>query len=166
MQTADMRLLFDYSAWASRKILQACHAISQDDFTAAAAPDPGHGSLRATLVHTLDADYGWRMLLQHGESTPLLDEADFPTPADLAARWEEEIAAWDSYLNSLTDADLNGVIRSASDEEDPPQRILWHYLVHVVNHATQHRSEAAAMLTGCGRSPGELDLLVFLREQP
>lgn len=29
--------------------------------------------------------------------------------------------------------------------------------MHVVNDLTHHRSEAAAMLTGYGQSPGELD---------
>jgi uncharacterized damage-inducible protein DinB len=38
-------------------------------------------------------------------------------------------------------------------------------LVHVVNHGTQHRAEAAALLTDEGRSPGELDLINYAEEQ-
>jgi uncharacterized damage-inducible protein DinB len=38
-------------------------------------------------------------------------------------------------------------------------------LVHVVNHGTQHRAEAAALLTSEGRSPGELDLINYAEEQ-
>ena len=37
-------------------------------------------------------------------------------------------------------------------------------LTHLLNHGTQHRSEAAALLTQAGRSPGELDLIVYLEE--
>jgi uncharacterized damage-inducible protein DinB len=35
----------------------------------------------------------------------------------------------------------------------------------VVNHGTQHRSEAAALLTGYNASPGDLDFVLFLYEQ-
>ena len=37
-------------------------------------------------------------------------------------------------------------------------------LVHVVNHGTQHRAEAAALLTAGGR-PGELDLIFYAEER-
>ncbi|MGZ9221207.1 MAG: DinB family protein [Anaerolineales bacterium] len=42
--------------------------------------------------------------------------------------------------------------------------MLWHAMAHLVNHGTQHRSEAAAMLTDFGHSPGDVDMLYFLNE--
>jgi uncharacterized damage-inducible protein DinB len=34
-------------------------------------------------------------------------------------------------------------------------------LLHLANHGTQHRSEAAILLTQAGRSPGDLDLIDY-----
>ena len=42
---------------------------------------------------------------------------------------------------------------------------VWQMLVHVFNHGTQHRSEAALVLTQEGHSPGEMDLIDFAEEQ-
>jgi uncharacterized damage-inducible protein DinB len=37
-------------------------------------------------------------------------------------------------------------------------------LTHVVNHGTQHRSEAALILTEIGRSPGEIDMIFYVED--
>jgi uncharacterized damage-inducible protein DinB len=44
------------------------------------------------------------------------------------------------------------------------ERPLWHGPSLAVNHGTQHRGEAAALLTDYGQSPGDLDFTLFLNE--
>ena len=68
------------------------------------------------------------------------------------------------YLAQLTDDDMTDYVRYTTDEGNKRERLLWHCLLHVVNHGTQHRSEAAALLTDYGHSPGDLDFTVFLNE--
>jgi uncharacterized damage-inducible protein DinB len=41
---------------------------------------------------------------------------------------------------------------------------VWQMLTHVINHGTQHRSEAALILTEIGRSPGEIDMIFYAEE--
>ena len=69
-----------------------------------------------------------------------------------------------SYLAGLTDEKVTGVVRYTNMHGIQRERILWHCLFHVVNHGTQHRSEAAAMLTDFGCSPGDVDFTFFLAE--
>lgn len=162
MKIEVMRLLFDYNEWATNRLLEAAAGLDPDRF--AEEMVTGQPSLRATLLHALDAEYGWRLLLQHGRSSPILTEEDFPTVAALAARWQEEHQEMRAYLAALDDRALAAVQKAASEEGAPRDRLLWHALVHVVNHGTQHRSEAALLLTAVDRSPGDLDMMVFLGE--
>ena len=64
------------------------------------------------------------------------------------------------YVAQLNEADLNAVWWQHAQS----QRTRWQTIMHVVNDLTHHRSEAAAMLTGFGHSPGELDFDLFVVE--
>jgi uncharacterized damage-inducible protein DinB len=95
-----------------------------------------------------------------------LTQADLPTLEALRQRWDEEEQTRRDYLNGLSDADMTRIIRYTIPESGiVRERVLWHCLYHVVNHGMQHRSEAAAMLTDYGQSPGDLDFTRFLNER-
>ena len=74
---------------------------------------------------------------------------------------EEE--AMRDYQGSLRDADLDRVVTYHNTRGEQLSARLWHILYHVVNHGTQHRGEAAAMLTDLGHSPGDIDFSVWMR---
>jgi uncharacterized damage-inducible protein DinB len=162
MNKNDIETLFHYNDWANTRILRQAAQVSAE-VHAAPAPVP-QGSLRGTLVHTLAAEVAWRRRWQGDSPLALLSEADLPTFAALAARWEQEAQALHQFIASLTDAGLQNTVHYATTTGVPKENVLWHLMAHVVNHGTQHRSEAAILLTSAGRSPGDLDLIVFLRE--
>ncbi len=163
MNAQDIWTIYEYNYWANKRILDTSAKVSQEQFDAPAAFP--YGGLRGTLLHILDTEWGWRALFQNIELAADLLEADFPTLATLEARWREEENAMRAYLNRLSTEDVAGHLRYTSSSGEPRDRILWHCLLHVVNHGTQHRSEAAALLTAYGHSPGDLDFVVFLNEQ-
>ena len=163
MKIADVQLIYDYNYWARDRILTAAAQATAEQY-AAPAPFP-YGSLRGTLLHTLDAEKSWRHQLELGYWTPDLLEADYPTVAALQEAWQAEEQSMRAFLAGLTDADLERIVRYPVDEGVIRERVLWHCLVHVVNHGTQHRAEAAALLTGYGQSPGDLDMTLFLNER-
>lgn len=163
MQIEDLRLLYDYNYWATARMLAAAKQVSAEQFVAPA--DFPYGSLRGTLLHTLEAEWTWRMRLQHDAPSADLLEADFPTLDVLAARWHDDEREMRAYLTGLDDAKLAGTVRYPIDDGKFRERILWHCLLHLANHGTQHRAEAAAILTALGHSPGDVDFTLFLNER-
>jgi uncharacterized damage-inducible protein DinB len=159
VKQSDIATIYDYNYWANRRILTAASRVSPEQFVAPTAFP--RGSLRATLLHILDAEYGWRELLDHRREVPDLAAADFPAVADIESLWSKEEAAMRQYLATLTDETLTAVVRYTNPQGIQRERVLWHGLFHVVNHGTQHRSEAAAMLTDFGQSPGDVDFSIF-----
>lgn len=162
MRAEDIRDLFGYNYWANGKILEAAARISGADFVKPVSMN--YESLRGTFVHLLGAEWIWRTRCEEGKSPASLPRQDeFADLAALRSRWKYEEGAIRSYLNGLTDADLDRVVNYRSTEGVAYSAVLWKILTHVVNHGTQHRSEAAVRLTELGASPGDLDLIAIAR---
>jgi len=171
MKTDEIKLMYEYNYWANHRILATAAKITPEQYAAQTA----FGNLRSTMIHLLDAEVSWRLTFQQCFSPVAkpnepaeawdykdLTEADLPTLADLAARWHTEETEMRAYLHSLSDEDLNGFVRYAIPGGIVRERVLWHCMLHLVNHGTQHRAESAALLTSFNQSPGDLDMTVFL----
>ncbi len=164
MNKHELLTLFDYNYWANERILRAAAKVSPAEFVAPRTFS--HGGLRGILVHALSAEWVWRTRFQEQVyPTALLRQEDFPTFADLRTRWQQEETAMRAYVSSLSDEQINGTIFYKSTNGASYEQILWQLLVHIVNHGTQHRSEAAALLTELGHSPGDIDFIIYMREQ-
>ena len=163
MNIQDIILIYEYNYWANKRILAASEKVTQEQFLAPASFP--FGGLRGTLVHILDAEFGWRTFFQKNDwSAPELKEAEFPTIASVQEHADKEEKEMRAYLATLRDEDMNSHKVYDTLEGNHRDRILWHCLWHVVNHGTQHRSEAAALLTRFNQSPGDLDFTVFMNE--
>jgi uncharacterized damage-inducible protein DinB len=172
MKIDEIKLLYNYNDWADARILSACARVSPQQY--AASTPYGHGGLRATMVHILDNIWQQRITLQGYYQKPLADEAAYdatelhedtlPTFAALQERWAIEKREMHAYLDSLTDETLNSTIHYVIPGAKR-ERIVWHILIDLILHATQHRSEAAALLTSYGQSPGDFDFTMSLNER-
>ncbi len=164
MNNSDLLTLYNYSYWANQRVLSAAGLVTAEQFIAPAGLS--HGSLRGALVHIYAAEVVWRMRCQEGVSPRALPaEADYPTLESLRAAWLAEEGRMRLYLASLSDEDLQQPVRYTTTKGVPYENVLWQLLAHVVNHGTQFRAEAGIALTACGHSPGDLDLLLYLRER-
>jgi uncharacterized damage-inducible protein DinB len=164
MRVAEIRVLYDYNNWATDRILRTAAHLTVAQFTAPTRFP--WGSLRGTLVHMLSAERFWLDFCQERERRPRLSADVFPDLATLWDQWREDEAELRAWLGTLRDEDLDRSMQHTVPARGMNYHApLWIFLVHTVNHGTQHRSEAAQMLTESGYSPGDFDLGPFLDER-
>lgn len=162
MQTvAYIGTLFAYDAWASARIFDSAARLDPADLDV--TPLAGLGSLRRILVHTVSAMWIWRSRLEGSSPNTQLDPADFLTLDAIRQRWEAEVAGLQAFIAEVDDTILAEPLDYLTTGGAPQRTPRWQILAHLANHGTQHRSEAAALLTALGHSPGDLDLILFFR---
>ena len=159
-----IRGYYAYSQWATERLLAAAERLTPEQWLA--PQNAGRGSIRDTLAHFIGTQRGW-LAWWDGSLPPLqaygykLEGSDVPDMAAMRAAWaamEENTAA---FIAGLTDADLERVYGIDVPQGPRFELALWKMMLHVANHNTQHRSEAAAMMTAFDCSPGDLDALFF-----
>jgi uncharacterized damage-inducible protein DinB len=162
MNKQDFLVLYQYNAWSNRKILESTSNVTHEQFLAPVLFP--HGSLRGTLVHASFGEWVWRKRWEGSPNNPIWKAEEFPTFESLRARWADEEPRLIQFVADLTDEKLYNKIQYISTEGVPHERVLWECMAHLVNHGTQHKTEAAGILTGFGHSPGDIDLIVYLNE--
>ena len=160
MITDVIRTLYDYNAWANARILDTAAKLTPAQLLA-----PGGASfesVRDTLVHTMGAQ--WLYLERwHGRSPRAMPEpAAFADLAAIRARWDAIERDTRAFVAALDEARLGADLTYTNMQDETWTYPLWQQMIHQVNHGTQHRSEAAVLLTQHGHSPGWLDLLYFI----
>jgi uncharacterized damage-inducible protein DinB len=164
MELGYLRLLYAYDAWANRRLLD--HAERLTPAQLRASDDGGLGSVHATLVHMMDAQWVWLDDIWRGKARfAEFDPADFADVGAIRARWaviEAELQAFVADLAPGGERGPDRIVVYQGDAGAIRRRPLWQLMLHVVNHGTQHRAEVAAMLTRYGHSPGDLDITHYL----
>ena len=163
MRQSELVFLYEYSRWATQRILDAAEGIADGEFCAPYAPQ--FESLRSILVHTYGAEWIWRRRCEDGVSPAAMPAAEeFAGFAALRTRWLAEVEDMRLYIDGLSDTQIDATMSYRTTSGRDMRAPLWQVLLHVVNHGTQHRAEAALILTAMGRSPGDVDLIVYVRQ--
>jgi uncharacterized damage-inducible protein DinB len=158
-----VKRLYEYHADATERVLRTAGALTAEQFTAVVVP--GQPALRDTLVHLSDAQIvhlSWWDGSMSGEESWRREfpVQDYPDVRAVRKMWEGILGDTRAFIDTLNgDADMERVHTRTRRDGSVQQTLLWESMLHVLNHSTQHRSEAALMLTAPGYSPGDLDLL-------
>jgi uncharacterized damage-inducible protein DinB len=154
------RTLFAYNQWADEKILTA--ALGVNGAALDTHPSGDYGSLRSTLQHTWSAQVSW---LRRWRKEPKREDwPAFDGVAEMAKAYRETHDELRAFAAGLTDEDCRALLSYRDSRGNEHERSLQLLITHVVNHGTYHRGEAGLVLTGMGRSPGDLDFTLFIPE--
>lgn len=164
MNLEDCRLLYDYNSWANHRTLDACSALSEEQFLRDLKSS--FPSVRDTLVHIWSAEWIW-LERWHGRAPTAFPKAsDFPNLESVRHHWATIDRNLVDFVASLTVEDLNRVISFKRISGEAYAQPLWQLLQHVANHSTYHRGQVAGMVRQLGAKPIATDLAIFFREHP
>lgn len=156
--------LYDHAFWARNRLLPLVKSLEQEQL--AASDQKGvYGSIHDTFAHMAASEWMWLQRCQ-GESPMRVPRGeDFKDLNAIIDWWNEVHAQVDLYLNSITDGQLNIEVTYVGPDGKRRTRKVWHMLLQVPNHQTDHRSQIATMLGSMGLDVPQTDLVVFLSEQ-
>ncbi len=156
-----LRLHLDYTAWASRRLVEAAAQLSPDELTR----DFGTAdkSVLGTLVHIFAADRVWLARMEGLPNGPYSTPADYRLEV-LLNDWPALHQRWRQWAAQLSDESALTLLSYRDMRGNPWQQPVWALVLHVVNHGTHHRGQAAGFLRAMGHTPPTLDLIYYYRE--
>ena len=163
MTPEEMRVLYDYNAWANHRALEAASALTPEQFTHALGSS--FSSVRDTLAHICAGEWVWMERFQGRSPSAFPDAQQFTTAATLTDHWRAQEAPLLAFVNGLTQEDLNRVMEYKTFKFGVYRNPLWQSMQHVVNHGTYHRGQVTTLLRQLGAQPILTDLMHFYRER-
>ncbi|HEY9007240.1 MAG TPA: DinB family protein [Ohtaekwangia sp.] len=149
--------LVEYNVWANRKITTHLASLSADLLD---KPLGGSfGSIKATLIHLLQADWLW---VNRWKGIPLADIPAWPlnTLDDIVNPWagiQEDMLALAPALDREPNKQIEFITRKGAHHV-----MSWPDIaMHVTNHGTYHRGQITHMIRTAGEEAVATDYFLF-----
>lgn len=155
----DPILLYHYTIWANERLMEGVRQLSEEQLHTPIRE--GFFSPLGLLVHMMAAEQVWLSRWNGVSPRALLSEAEIPTLQALETAWAEQRQNMLAYLAEVGEADQ--VIHYQTTKGDEVQNVLWHMILHVINHSTEHRAQLALHLAMLGIDVGGLDFSKYMR---
>jgi uncharacterized damage-inducible protein DinB len=148
---------FQYNLWANLRMLDACTHLS--DAQLDATTKGIYGSVRETLIHMFAAEEGYARTLTGKIPTPALDNlADFPGFDELLRHAKESGEALIAFAGQVQQGELSQILHLDGGTYDAPVIIV---VIQAIDHAIDHRSQIATLLSQQGIEPPDLDAWAY-----
>jgi uncharacterized damage-inducible protein DinB len=159
----DFRTLYEYNAWANRRVLDACAALPPEQFNRPLGSS--FPSIRDTLAHITVAEWIWTERWRGESPTAPPEWMKSADGKDL----DERLSALDrslvEYVSRLSADDLARPIAYRNLSGESSSQPAWQPLQHLANHSTYHRGQIVTMLRQVGAKAPHTDMIVFYRER-
>jgi len=143
--------LFRHNLWANLTMLDACRELTDAQLDSAV---PGtRGTIRETLKHIAGAEERYVAALRSEPRPEPRESAPWEGIAGLRASLDSTGRA----LIEIAEAEQPGRILRGVRGNEPYELPAWLLLTQAINHATEHRSQIATILTQQGIRPPEMD---------
>ena len=163
MTPEQMRVLYDYNAWANRRHLEAASKITTEEFLRPMGSS--FSSLRDTLAHIYGAEWIWLERFEGRSPEKLPDVTQFQDVPSLREKWLEHEPRLLGFVGNLSEDDLNRIMEYKTLKFGVYRNPLWQSMQHVVNHGTYHRGQSTTLLRQLDAQPILTDLMHFYRER-
>ena len=151
--------LYRYNRWANSRILDSALTLGREEFVKTIPSS--FPSLRDTLVHMLWAEWIWLQRWRGQSPSIVFLAGDYSDAGALKSRWAELDGEQHDFLRTLEEPALTRNVRYVNLRGETWEYALWQQMLHVVNHSSYHRGQAATMLRQLGLTPPSTDYLVF-----
>lgn len=151
-----LRMHLDYSAWATRRVLDSLRTLPQEELQRDCGNS--HGGILETLLHIFYADRIWLSRTTNNPRPTLFDPGETWTLDALSEAWPRLHEQWREWAAGVADA--RAALRYRNLAGEPHSVEIWEMVFHVVNHATYHRGQITTMLRQCGQKPISTDFHV------
>jgi len=158
MNADAFRHFYDYHFAENRKVWSGVTSLSFEQYTKNV--NYSHGSVRDQIVHLIDAEDVWFSELRDAQPSEPLPPADSDDRETIRAHWDRVEQNMRAYLAQLRDERLFD--KPIKEPEDDKDLIVWQVLLHVANHATDHRAQLLRVLHDLGVETTYQDYIFYV----
>jgi len=162
MNANAFRHFYNYHFAENRKVWSYVTPLSHEQFTQTV--DYSHGSVRDQIVHLIDAEEMWFSELRGVVPLDPIPSSDVDDRGTIRAYWDKVEQNIRTYLAELQDDMLFS--KPIKEPEEDKDLIVWQVLLHVANHATDHRAQLLRVLHDLGVETIYQDYIFYVYSNP
>ncbi len=163
MTLEEVHLLSDYNSWANHRMLDACAALSEEQFVREAGGS--FGSVRGTLAHVMGCEWLYLERWRGRSPNSLWPAEQFRNLTSLRVRWAEVERELGGFFAALEPGELDRQFDYHTTSGAPSSSPFWQMFQHFINHGSYHRGQVTTLLRQLGAKPRGTDLIAFYRER-